>query len=136
MLSVTTDLISFRLLSAPEDCHAINYYVLFAFSCDLDNISCHCRVLNQSNENTRLYSLRSWRYCVGARLKFWQRSRVPKKGSRDEAVDGSAATYYSTTIQYRQLRRLEAVRLYELTSGLEFHEVDASLAKTVNNIKY
>ena len=30
-------------------------------------------------------SLRSWRYCVGARLKFWPRSRVPKKGSRDEA---------------------------------------------------
>ena len=32
-------------------------------------------------------SLRSWRYCVGARLKFWRRSRVPKKGSRDEAVE-------------------------------------------------
>ena len=31
-------------------------------------------------------SLRSWRYCVGARLKFWRRSRVPKKGSTDEAV--------------------------------------------------
>ena len=26
----------------------------------------------------------SWRYCVGARLKFWWRSRVPKRGSRDE----------------------------------------------------
>ena len=25
-------------------------------------------------------SLRGWRYCVGARLKFWRRSRVPKKG--------------------------------------------------------
>ena len=23
-------------------------------------------------------SLRSWRYCVGARLKFWRRSCVPK----------------------------------------------------------
>ena len=33
-----------------------------------------------------LSSLRSWRYCVGARLKFWRRSRVPKKGSRDGAV--------------------------------------------------
>ena len=31
-------------------------------------------------------SLRSWRYCVGVRLKFWRRSRVPKKGNRDEAV--------------------------------------------------
>ena len=30
----------------------------------------------------------------------------------------------------------EAVRLYELTSGMEFHELDASLAKTVNHIKY
>ena len=32
-------------------------------------------------------SLRSWRYCAGARLKFWRWSRVPKKGSRDEAVE-------------------------------------------------
>ena len=32
-------------------------------------------------------SLRSWRYCVGARLKFLRRSGVPKKGSRDEAVE-------------------------------------------------
>ena len=32
-------------------------------------------------------SLRSWRCCVGARLKFWRRSRVPKKGSRDKAVE-------------------------------------------------
>ena len=30
-------------------------------------------------------SLRSWQYCVGARLKFWWRSRAPKKGSRVEA---------------------------------------------------
>ena len=34
-----------------------------------------------------LINLRSWRYCVGARLKFWRRSRVPNKGSRDEAVE-------------------------------------------------
>ena len=33
------------------------------------------------------YSLRSRRYCVGARLKFWRRSSVPKKGSGDEAVE-------------------------------------------------
>ena len=61
-------------------------------------------------------SLRSWRYCVGARLKFWRRSRVPKKGSGDEAAppsnltrlyyNGSAAKSHSTTTQYRQLRRL------------------------------
>ena len=72
-------------------------------------------------------SLRSWRYCLGARLKFWRRSRVPKKGSRDEAVflaasplvtappsnltrlyyHGSAAKSHSTTTQCRQLRRLQ-----------------------------
>ena len=64
---------------------------------------------------------------MGARLKFWRRSRVPKKGSRDEAVflaalplvtappsnitrlyhNGSAAKSHSTTTQYHQLRRLE-----------------------------
>ena len=37
--------------------------------------------------SSRVNSLRSWRYCVGARLKFWQRSCVPKKGSRDEVVE-------------------------------------------------
>ena len=49
---------------------------------------------------------------VGARLKFWRRSRVPKKGSRDEAVeisrgfaarDGSAVKSHSTILQ--RLRR-------------------------------
>ena len=63
---------------------------------------------------------------MGARLKIWRRSRVPKKGSRDEVVflassplvtappsnftrlyyNGSAAKSHSTTTQYRQLRRL------------------------------
>ena len=52
-----------------------------------------------------------WRYCVGARLKFRRRSRVPKKGSRSisrgfAARDGSADKSHSTTTQYRQLRRL------------------------------
>ena len=71
-------------------------------------------------------SLHSWQYCVGARFKFWRRSRVPKKGNRDEAVflaasplvtappsnftrlyyNGSAAKSHLTTTQYRQLRRL------------------------------
>ena len=57
-------------------------------------------------------SLRSWRYCVGA--KFWRRSRVPKKGSRDEAVDisrgfaardGSTVKSHSTILQrlHRQI---------------------------------
>ena len=65
---------------------------------------------------------------MSARLKIWRRSRVPKKGSRDEVVEiflaasplvtappsnftrlyynGSAAKSHSTTTQYRQLRRL------------------------------
>ena len=65
---------------------------------------------------------------MSARLKIWPRSRVPKKGSRDEVVEiflaasplvtappsnfarlyynGSAAKSHSTTTQYRQLRRL------------------------------
>ena len=47
-----------------------------------------------------LSSLRNWRYCVGARLKFWRRSRVPKKGSRVKAVD------YITTAPPPNLTRL------------------------------
>ena len=41
---------------------------------------------------------------MGARLKFWRRSRVPKKGSRDEAVavcgemDWSRAIHMSITL--------------------------------------
>ena len=46
-------------------------------------------------------SLRSWRYCVGARLKFWRRSRVPKKGRRDEAVE----MYFSRLRRSWRLRR-------------------------------
>ena len=35
----------------------------------------------------RYYSLRSWRYCLGARLKFWRRSHNPKKEVGDEAFE-------------------------------------------------
>ena len=52
-------------------------------------------------------SLRSWRYCVGARLKFWRRSRVPKKGSRDEALKS-----YSTTLH--RLRRQISLDYYTI----------------------
>ena len=51
-----------------------------------------------------LRSLRSWRYCVGARLKFWRRSRVPKKGNRDEAV-GIGGWYFSRLRRSWLLRR-------------------------------
>ena len=53
-------------------------------------------------------SLRSWRYCVGARLKFWPRSRVPKKGSRDEAPPPNLTRlyYYITMAPPPNLTRL------------------------------
>ena len=64
-------------------------------------------------------SLRSWRYCVGARLKFWRRSRVPKKGSRDEVVergfaarDRSAVKSPSTILQ--RLRRQISLDYYTI----------------------
>ena len=50
-------------------------------------------------------SLRSWRYCVGTRLKFWRRSRVAKKGSRDggfSACDSSAVMLITTRPQNRK----------------------------------
>ena len=64
--------------------------------------------------NFLAFSLRSGRYCVGAILKFWRQSRVPKKGSRDEAGgfaarDGSAgqiALDYITTAPPPNLTRL------------------------------
>ena len=54
------------------------------------------------------FSLRSWRYCVGARLKFWRRSRVPKKGVGTRRLKyplsrGSAVKSHSTILQ--RLRR-------------------------------
>ena len=77
---------------------------------------------------------------MGAKLKFWRRSRVSKQGSRDEAVEilflaasslvtaplsnltrlyynGSAAKSHSTSTQYRQLRRLVNRRTSRRTSG-------------------
>ena len=57
-------------------------------------------------------SLRSWRYCVGARLKFWRRSRVPKEGSRDEAVE---IPYFSRLRRSWRLRRQISLDYRELT---------------------
>ena len=65
----------------------------------------------------RYYSLRSWRYCLGARLKFWRRSHNPKKGvgtrrlkylflAAYATLDGFATKSHSTITQYRQLRGL------------------------------
>ena len=55
-----------------------------------------------------------------------------RKGKSLKDILVKAANSLLTSMQ----REHEAVRLYELTSDMEFHEVDASLAKTVNHIKY
>ena len=74
---------------------------------------------------------------MGARLKFWRRSRVPKKGSRDEAVesisrslaarDGSAVKSHSTILQrlrrqisldYHTIPPATQAKLEETSSGL------------------
>ena len=66
--------------------------------------NCHC-------------SLRSWRYCVGVRLKVWGRSRVPKKRSRDEAVEIFTAASSRVTAPPSNL-----TRLYDNGSAAKSHE--------------
>ena len=78
--------------------------------------------LNLPTTRLNKCSLRSWQYCVAARLKFWRRSCVPKKGVGTRRLkslaappsnltrlyyNGSAAKSHSTSTQYRQLRRLQ-----------------------------
>ena len=103
-------------------------------------------------------SLRSWRYCVGARFKFWRRSRVPKKGSRDEAVEflaasplvtappsnltrlyynGSAAKSHLTTTQYGQLRRLDACIMFvshKIHAGIQANKILIT-AQPIRNLR-
>ena len=73
----------------------------------------------------QLGSLHNWRYCVGARLKFWQRIRVPhcswrlrRQISLDYYYNGSAAKSHSTTTQYRQLRWLQLGALCTASSNI------------------
>ena len=113
----------------------------FAYICRSSNHDGKWCETQQKVEKTlpvfTLNSLRSWRYCVTARLKFWRRSRVPKKGSRDEAVflaasppvtappsnltrlyyNGFAAKSHSTTTQYCQLCRLTLKGLFRWMLG-------------------
>ena len=49
---------------------------------------------------------------MGARLKFWRWSRVPKKGSRNKAVDGYAVKSHSTILQ--RLRRQISLDYYTI----------------------
>ena len=69
--------------------------------------------------NSYLVSLRSFRYCVGARLKFWRRSRVPNHGSLAGGIsrgfaarDGSAVKSHSTILQ--RLRRQISLDYYTI----------------------
>ena len=55
------------------------------------------------------FSLRSWRYRVGARLKFWRRSRVPEKGVgtiRSWRLHRQISLDYITTAPSPNLTRL------------------------------
>ena len=49
---------------------------------------------------------------MGARLKFWRLSRVPKKGIRNKAVDGYAVKSHSTILQ--RLRRQISLDYYTI----------------------
>ena len=60
----------------------------------------------------QLGSLRNWRYCVGARLKFGSGAVFLT------ARDVSAVKSHSTTKQYRQLRRLQLGALYTASSNI------------------
>ena len=77
-----------------------------------NKVICASRVYNSDLSLLSKNSLRSCRYSVGVRLKFWRRSRVPKNRSRDKAsqlvtappsnlprlyYNGSAAKSYSNT---------------------------------------
>ena len=60
----------------------------------------------KTREMRRSYSLLSWRYCVGARLKFWRRSS-----------DGSAVKSHSTVLQ--RLRRQISLDYYTIPPATE-----------------
>ena len=94
---------------------------LFKFTADPGGKGPHFCLTSDKITFRLIDSLRSWRYCVGAKLKFWRRSRVPKKRSRDEAVvisrgfaarDGSAVKSHSTILQ--RLRRQISLDYYTI----------------------
>ena len=63
---------------------------VFIFCCCLSHVIClsihfgRTRTRTGTRNRTRTdlisLSLRSWRYCLGARFKFWRQSRDPQKG--------------------------------------------------------
>ena len=76
----------------------------------------------------REISLRS----VGARLKFWRRSRVPKKGSRDEAdYKGSAACRKCRRAVLHGITVLKQNRVYFTASILTVQWLAHTLHKIV-----
>ena len=126
---------------ALEQCFDLFYFIFCWTFLEFRNWNAPKNVKTASRTDRKpSVSLRSWRYCVGARLKFWWRSRVPKKGSGTRwfvflaasplvtappsnltrlYYNGSAAKSHSTTTQYRQLRRL-TVRFHTASVGVKF----------------
>ena len=56
---------------------------------------------------------------MGARLKFWRRSSVPKKGSRDEAVVFLAASPLETAPPPSLTRLLHNTASYAAMQAIE-----------------
>ena len=48
---------------------------------------------------------------MGARLKFWRRSRVPNEGSRDEAVSGIPVFFLESRLQQCQTFQIRSVNM-------------------------
>ena len=69
---------------------------------------------------------------MGARLKFWRRSRVPKKGSRDEAdYKGSAACRKCRRAVLHDITVLKQNRVYFTASILTVQWLAHTLHKIV-----
>ena len=69
---------------------------------------------------------------MGARLKFWRRSRVPKKGSRDEAdYKGSAACRKCRRAVLHGITVLKQNRVYFTASILTVQWLAHTLHKIV-----
>ena len=57
---------------------------------------------------------------MGARLKFWRRSRVPKKGSRDEAVEILKLTEWKSKLKDKGFMKMFDWELSRYISKLTF----------------
>ena len=64
----------------------LSRYTDLFFPSYLRLVFCNLTLLSSKQEGFKLACVAGGN-CVGAKLKFWRRSRVPKKESRDEAVE-------------------------------------------------